>query len=408
MGIFSTLAGSKNKTPEKRSSSPIPDWLTGATVSSSGFSVDSSNMLSLTAVWSIISRISNIIASLPVSIYKNTNDGKEIVKDHPIYKLLHDEPNDYMTAFDYKTIMLTDILKSGASFSEIIFKNGFPIALIPLDPNCVQVINRDGKITYRIEKNGQQVVKQPHELLIIRWWPRIDGTWENPLTKFRDVFGGALAVRQYGNMVFSQGINPAGVISGTNLEELDEPSQQSLIDRFKNYVGLGKSHSLMILSGNEKFERIGIVPEEAQYLESRGFDITEVCRIFNCPPHMVYFLEKQTSFGSGLSDLSQSFVDYTLMPHLIRIEQEVNKKLLDPSFYCKFNPSGLLRGNMTDRITSYEKACRMGLFSINDVLELEDRNDIGSLGETRLVPANMMPLDKMINKDQPKKDNQNE
>jgi len=407
MGIFSHIAGNKQ---EKRSApSPIPDFLLDGSATRAGVSVNEDKALSLSAVWSVINRISNIVASLPFHVYRSTDAGKELISNHPVYKLLHNEPNEYQTPFDFLTSMVSNMLLFGAGISSIEFKSGFPVALNPIHPSKVNVINRDGKLTYKIERdNGTPVIKQPHELLIFRLWPKIDGSWENPIVRFREVLGSALAVREYGASVFGQGINPAGIISGTP-GNLDEASQESLIDRFKKYSGLGKSHSLMILQDQEKFERVGIVPQEAQYLESRRFDITEICRIYNVPPHFVFETEKTTSWGSGLSEMSQGFIDYCLAPHLVRIEQEINKKLVavdDSSFYCKFKVEGLLRSNTTDRIAAYEKAARMGIYTIDDILEMEDRNPIGGKeGQTRLVPANFMPLSKMVNSD---KDNQNE
>jgi len=412
MGIFSALTGN-NKRVEKRSTG-IPDFLTSS-ATTNGISVNDSNVLSLTPVWSAISRISNIIASLPFNIYRSTKDGKELCNDHVAYKLLKDAPNEYQTAFDFKLMLVNNLLLYGCGCAEIEYDGrGFPIALHPIDPNKVQVINKDRKVTYKIDRGtGAQVIKQGHELILVKLWPRNDLTWESPLQKFREVFANSLSLRTYSTSVFSNGLNPAGVITGTNLEELDEASQASLVERFRQYSGLGKQSSLMLLSGQEDFKPIVLEPEKSQMLQSRSFDITEIARIFNLPPFMLYDLEKVTSWGTGIAEQVLGFYSFTLAPHLQRIESELNAKLIavdDPSFYCKFKVDGLLRSDSKSRIESYEKAARMGIFTLDDILELEDRNRIGGAeGSCRLVPANMIPLTNLINKDNNlKQDNKND
>jgi HK97 family phage portal protein len=156
----------------------------------------------------------------------------------------------------------------------------------------------------------------------------------------------------------------------------------------------------MILQDNEKFERVGIVPEEAQYLQTRDFQIAEVARIYNVPLHLLASMEKSTTWGSGLAEMNQHFVEFVMMKHVKRLEEEVNRKLIsvdDDSLYGKFVMDGLLRGNRKERMESYKTGAGLGLFSINEIREMEERNPLeGDLGDARLVPLNFQNLEKAV------------
>jgi HK97 family phage portal protein len=338
----------------------------------------------------------------PFKVYKSGKDGKVLQADHPCQKFMQRDPNPYMTAFDFKFMMMSNQLLYGAGIAEIEFdKRGLPISLHPIYPSNVTPVNLDGKLTgYKVVRDkGSPVILQPHQLLIFRLFPKTDGGWYSPVQVHRETFGSALAVRDYGAAVFGSGINPAGIITGTR-GDLDEASQKSLVDRFKNYVGLGKSHSLMILQDSERFERVGVPPQEAQYLETRRFDISEIARIYNVPLHLLAEMEKATSWGTGLAEMNQLFIEHVMMKHVKRWEEEINKKLIsvdDDSLYGKFVMDGLLRGNTKERMESYKTGAGLGLYSINEIRAMEERNPLdGDLGDARLVPLNYQNLEKAV------------
>jgi len=397
MGIFTNFATRKT---EKRSNSSIPEFLlNGGSATRAGVNVNEEKALSLSSLWSVIDRISSIIGCFPYKIYKNEN-GKVIQTDHPCQRLLTKEPNNFQSSYEFKFVLMSNMLLFGVGAAEIEYKNGFPIALYPIHPNKITPVNNNGKVTYKIERdNGQPSILQVHQLLLFKLFPKTDGSWYNPVQVHRETFGAALAVRDYGASVFGSGINPAGIITGTR-GDLDEASQESLVQRFKNYVGLGKSHSLMILQDSEKFERVGIPPQEAQYLETRRFDISEVARIYNIPLHLLAEMEKSTTWGSGLAEMNQHFVQFVLARFLKNWEEELNRKLIsvdDESVYGKFIVDGLLRGNTKERMESYKTGAGLGLFSINEIRAMEERNPLeGDLGDARLVPLNFQNLEKAV------------
>jgi len=410
MGIFSHIAGNK---VEKRSATPnIPDFLMGGgSATRAGVSVTDEKVLSLSAVWSVIDRISSTMGIFPFKVYRNEKDGHISQADHPCQRLLQKEPNPYLSAYDFKFLMMSNQLLYGVGIAEIEFdkRTGFPIALHPVHPNKVQVVNKDGKLSYKIEKDngGGQVVRQPHEILLFRLFPTVDGGWRNPLQIHRETFGAALAVRDFASSTFGSGTHPSAIISGCR-GDLDEASQASLVERFSAYSGLGRSHSLMLLQDNEKFQPVSSPLTDLQLLETRQFDISEIARIYNVPLHLLAEMEKATSWGTGLSEMNQLFIEHVMMKHVKRWEEEINKKLIfsdDDSLYGRFVMDGLLRGNTKERMESYRTGSMLGLYSINEIRAMEERNPIED-GDVRMVPANFQTLDKAVHGIE--KDNQNE
>jgi HK97 family phage portal protein len=400
MGIFSAFAGKKT---EKRSASGIPEFLMSAGTSSSGIAVNETSALSLSAFWACVEKISSTMCIFPFKVYENGENGKEELKNHPIARLFSQSPNGEMTAYDFKFLMAANMLTFGAGIAEIEFKgDGFPVALRPVDSNKVEPVkNREtGRLTYKLNRdNGVPIIKQPHELLIFRFWPTIDGGWLKPIQIHRETLGAALATRSYASTVFSQGTNPAGVVTGVQ-DNLDEASEESLKQRFSGYSGLGRSHSLMLLKGTEKFERVGVPPQDSMFIEARKFDISECSRIFGIPIHMLGVTDGSSMWGTGVEQMNLLFVSSVMSKHIKRWEEEINLKLIsvdNENQFGKFVIDGLLRGDQKDRMEAYEKGSRIGLYNINEIRALEDREPIEN-GDERLVPMNFQTLTKAVSR----------
>jgi HK97 family phage portal protein len=209
----------------------------------------------------------------------------------------------------------------------------------------------------------------------------------------KNAVGMAIATEEYGASFFANGANPGGV--------LEHPGVIKDIDRVKAswnaaYQGSNNAHKVAVLEEGMKFQAIGIPPEQAQFLQTRKFQINEIARIFRVPPHMVGDLEK-SSF-SNIEQQSLEFVKYTLDPWVIRWEQSIQQSLVLPSekpgLFVKFNVDGLLRGDYQSRMTGYSTGIQNGFYSVNDVRQLEDLNllsdDEG--GNLHFVNGNMVKL----------------
>lgn len=376
-----------------------PNWfieLTHGGSTAAGLAVNAYSALSLPAVYDCINIISDTMATMPLVVNRRLSPkGKERFPQSPIYPILHDNPNPEQTSFQWRKRMYTDMLLWGAGISRIEFnkQTGIPRYLWPLDPQKVTPKRTDkNNLFYEYINDGKTDPLQPWEVIVLPAL-QIDDRWLSPIKLFRETIGAALAVNEYGAKTFGSGINPAGILSGVTIS--DEDTEQSISKKFSDcYSGMNSNKNLMILSDQVKFERIGLPPEDAQFLETRKFNISEIARIYNVPLFMLGETEKNTSWGTGIEEQKNGFVTFNILPKCAQAEQEFNKKLLkDESFFTEFKTAGLLRGTLSDRIEAYQKGSQIGLYSPDDLREFENMNPLpDGQGEQYIVPLNMQSL----------------
>ena len=370
-----------------------------------GKMVNERSAMQTTAVYACVRILAEAIAGLPLHVYRYRSDGgKERIPFHPLYHLLHDEPNPEMTSFVFRETLMSHLLLWGNAYAQIVRNGrGEAIALYPLLPSKMEV-NRtqNGELVYKyyrdvdesgINPKGGYVTLRKDEVL---HFPGLgfDGLiGYSPIAMAKNAIGMSLATEEYGAAFFANGANPGGV--------LEHPGVIKDIQRVKDswnsaYQGSGNAHKVAVLEEGMKFQAIGIPPEQAQFLETRKFQINEIARIFRVPPHMVGDLEK-SSF-SNIEQQSLEFVKYTLDPWVVRWEQSLQQVLILPSektaLFIKFNLDGLLRGDYQSRMTGYSVGRQNGWMSANDIRELENMNRIPAEegGDLYLVNGNMLPL----------------
>jgi HK97 family phage portal protein len=309
-----------------------------------------------------------------------------------------------MTSFVFRETLMSHLLLWGNAYAQILRNGrGQPIALYPLLPNKMEVSRAaNGELIYtyrrdseesRINPNSGTVTLRRDEILHIPGLGFDGLIGYSPIAMAKNAIGMSLATEEYGASFFANGANPGGV--------LEHPGVIKDIQRVKDswnsaYQGSGNAHRIAVLEEGMKFQAIGIPPEQAQFLETRKFQINEIARIFRIPPHMVGDLEK-SSF-SNIEQQSLEFVKYTLDPWVVRWEQSLQQSLLLPSeknsIFIKFNVDGLLRGDYQSRMNGYAVGRQNGWLSANDIRELEDMNRIPAEegGDLYLVNGNMLPL----------------
>ena len=401
MSIFSGLVRSRDK-PQNSLPGRL-SFLFGGTAS--GKAVNERTAMQTTAVYACVRILSEAVAGLPVHIYRYRADGgKERVPLHPLYRLLHDEPNPEMTSFVFRETLMSHLLIWGNAYAQVIRNGrGQAVALYPLLPNKMDVgRGRSGELLYTYYRDadesgfspkGGYVTLRRDEILHIPGLGFDGLIGYSPIAMAKNAIGMSLATEEYGASFFANGANPGGV--------LEHPGVIKDIQRVKDswnsaYQGSGNAHRVAVLEEGMKFQAIGIPPEEAQFLETRKFQVNEIARIFRVPPHMVGDLEK-SSF-SNIEQQSLEFVKYTLDPWVIRWEQSLQQSLLLPSekasLFIRFNLDGLLRGDYQSRMNGYAVGRQNGWLSANDIRELEDMNRIPSEegGDLYLVNGNMLPL----------------
>ncbi len=401
MGIRNWLRGRPRET-ENHTIGSSYSFLFGPT--SSGRPVTERSAMQMTAVHSCVRILAEAIAGLPLHVYRHTEGGgKEKATDHGLYRLLHDEPNPEMTSFVFRETLMTHLLLWGNAFAQVV-RNGLGeiIGLYPLQPNRMSVgRDLDTKALYYEYQTSWD--EPAGEYKTIRLTPAdvlhipglgFDGlVGYSPIAMARNAIGLAQATEDYGASFFANGAAPGGVLEHPGT--IKDPSR--VRESWQATFGGAKNgNKVAVLEEGMKYTPISVSPEQAQFLETRKFQLNEIARIFRIPPHMIGDLEK-SSF-SNIEQQSLEFVKYTLDPWVIRWEQAITKTLLNPrekqQLFVKFNVEGLLRGDYQSRMEGYAVARQNGWMSANDIRELEnlDRIDQADGGDLYLVNGNMLPL----------------
>ena len=401
MGILSGLFHSRDKPTNATSGSSYRFFLGGST---SGKTVTERSAMQMTAVYSCVRILAEAIAGLPLHLYTYKEDGgKEKAIRHPLYLLLHDEPNPEMSSFVFRETLMTHLLLWGNAYAQIIRNGkGEVVALYPLMPNRMTV-DRDssGQLFYSYQMNNSDaptmktgtVILKPSDVLHIPGLGFDGLVGYSPIAMAKNAIGLAIATEEYGAKFFANGATPGGLLEYPGTVKDPDRVRESWNKGFSGSQNAGK---VAILEEGMKYTPISIAPEQAQFLETRKFQINEIARIFRVPPHMVGDLEK-SSF-SNIEQQSLEFVKYTLDPWVVRWEQSLSRALFTPEekkkYFFKFNVEGLLRGDYQSRMNGYATARQNGWMSANDIRELEnlDRIPAEEGGDLYLINGNMLPL----------------
>ena len=386
MGIKSLFGfGQARDKPVDKAADAGYSFLFGRTTS--GKPVNERTAMQTTAVYACVRILAEAVASLPLHVYEYQDDGgKKLVHDHPLYYLLHDEPNPEMTSFVFWETLMSHLLIWGNAYAQIIRDGaGRVLGLYPLLPDKMEVQRDDkGNIYYVYSRNSDENptfkeygnIKLKAEDVLHIPGLGFDGLiGYSPIAMAKNAVGMTLACEEYGASFFANGANPGGVLEHPGV--LKDPSK--VRESWNSvYRGVSNAHKIAVLEEGMKYQQIGIPPEEAQFLETRKFQINEIARLYRIPPHMVGDLDK-SSF-SNIEQQSLEFVKYTLDPWVIRWEQSLQRSLLLPGekgkYFIKLNVDGLLRGDYQSRMNGYAVGRQNGWFSANDIREMENMNPI--------------------------------
>ena len=364
--------------------------------SGSGKLVNARTAIQVSTVYACVRVIAETVASLPFAVFEQDKSGSQKALDHPLYRILHDEPNPEMTSFVWREAMLTHLLLWGNSYSQILRAGrGSIVGLYPLLPDHMEVDRDDkGKLTYTYSTtNGQTVKLRPEDVLHI---PGLgfDGIMGySPIAIERNAVGLSIAAEEFGGKFFGNGATPSGILTHPNTVKNPKALRESWMEA---YGGSSNANRVAILEEGMTFTRISMPNNEAQFLETRKFQVEEICRIYRVPPHMIADLEHATF--SNIEHQSIDFAVHTIRPWLVRIEQAINRALFSEKekgrFYCQFNLDGLMRGSYKERMEGYSIARQNGWMSANDIRQLENQNPIPDEdgGNAYLVNGNMISV----------------
>lgn len=362
----------------------------------SGIRVSQWSSLQMSAVYACIRLLSETIAQLPLVIRRRTADGSELAYEHPLFNILHNTPNRWMSSFNWRNCTQFHVCGWGNGYSYIVRNQlGEPRALYPLLPDRTFPQLIDDQLTYwtTVNDNGLELI--PEDVIHVQSLGFDGLVGISPIHLHREAVGLGMAAQKFGAKLFSSGSLLSGILKhpGRLKRKPEKPDDPSPVQRLRNqwkqlYTGLDNANTVAVLEEGMEFQKIAINPDDAQFIESRRFQIAEIARIFNVPGYLINDLEKTTF--NNLSQLSMSFLRYTIMPWIVRWEQELNRKLFPKSstFFVKFNLQGLLRGTLDERKEYYKTAIEYGWLSRNEVRELEDLNRVEGLDEY-LRPLNL-------------------
>lgn len=363
----------------------------------SGVSVSPESAMRLSAVSACVRLIAESIASLPLSVYRRIDERKrEKVTDVPAYRLLHDEPNQLMTSFTMRETMSAQLLLWGKALAPIIRNQaGEPVEILPVHPSRAQTRRSDRiGLVYDVRlPDGRMITVGQADMIHVPGLS-FDGIESlSPIRYAAQSIGLGIAAEQFGASFFGNSSMPAGYL--TMNERLKPEQVKTLRDSwYATYGGTSNAQKTAVLFGGARFERISIPPNEAQFVEARKFQVSEIARWYRVPPHMIGDLEKATF--SNIEHQALEFVTHTLRPWLVRWEQELNRKLFPSStdgkpsdLYVEFNVDGLLRGDIKSRSDYYIRGRQWGWLSANDIRALENMEPIEN-GDVYLSPLNMV------------------
>lgn len=369
----------------------IKEYMNGMRTNS-GVYVNEESSLGISTVWAAVRLLSGSSSTLPLKVYRENNDDtREIAKDHPVYKLIVKRPNGMMNSGIWREFMMASTLLWGNGYSRIVRDSRFvPIELIPYHPSDVQPFAYKNQKYFRVL--SEQKTYYDYEFIHFIGYSQDGIVGKSPIRIHMENLGLTMAAQQFGALFFGNGTNMGGYYEHPG--RLSDEAYNRLKENLRSTnAGMVNAHSTPILEEGLKFSKIGIPPEEAQFIETRKFQKSDIAAIFNVPPHLVGDLSNSTN--NNIEQQSLEYVIYSLMPWLNRIENELNIKLFredeQDRFYVKHNVNAILRGDMTARAQFYTQMISIGAYSQNDVRKLEDENPI-EFGDTYYRQSNLIPI----------------
>lgn len=361
-----------------------------------GILVNNENALTLGAVYACIYILSSSIAQLPLSVMRRHGNVIEVATDHPAYWLLHDEPNDWQTSYKWRETMQAHVLGWGNGYTEVVrTARGEVKELRRHCPWNVELLKRGDRWLYSVvhEDDAGVSAVSPEDMIHVRALGAQGRRGVSLIRQHAETIGLGLAAQKYGKDFFDGGGRPTGLLTAKS--DLNNDSWGRLKGVWaKAVASLRQSENkTLMLPADLDYKSITIAPEDAQFLETRKLNRSEVAGIFNVPAHMINDLEKATF--SNISEQAVGFVRHTMMPWILNWEQEINRRVFTRAeraagYYAKFNLGGLLRGTPKERAELYHYGITDGWMDRNEARALEDMNPRDGLDEL-LISVNAQP-----------------
>jgi HK97 family phage portal protein len=377
-----------------------------SSVSYSGTTITPDLALTLSAVWGCVFRVSGTVASLPLFLMRTgPGNSAKPAYDHPLYGVLHDQPNQQMSASAFWMVMVTSMMLWGTGYARKLRSGSRIVGLRPWRPEFVTIYRlENGEIRYRYAPNSQEVEDLPAEEVFAVFDRSLDGLVGLSRIDFaRNSFGLALGADQASGVSYRNGLRASGLLTIANWLKPEQREQYRT--RLQEFMGTGTGTSadrqggVMIVENATKFEALSMKPADVELLASRRFSVEDVCRWFDVPPILVgHSAEGQTMWGTGVEQVFLGWFKLGLAPTIRRIEQEIYRQLLTPverlTLFAEYNLDALLRGDSVGRSTVYSVLSQNGLRTRNELRALDNQPPLPG-GDVLTVQSNLVPLDQL-------------
>ncbi|MGE4297028.1 MAG: phage portal protein [Desulfovibrionaceae bacterium] len=402
-----TTKAPQNASPENPSTNlSKPDsWLYdafGGAKASTGVMVNEETALRVSAVYRCVTLLASGVSSLPCGIFvPDGKGGKVAASEHPAYSLVHSTPNTMMTAVTMWDAFMWNVLLRGNGYAIIDWgRDGHPRELFPVPASLVRVEQESGRsLRYFVKLAGGGEERVPMGEMLHVPGPGWNGMQGMSViaNAAREAVGLSIAAEQFVAKMHANAARPSGFVK--TKKTMSTEAMERLKATFdKLHAGVGNSGKTAVLDNEMEWQQAQINPVDVQTLESRRFQVVDIARIFGVPPHLVFETDKTTAWGSGIEQQGIGFVQYSLRPWIVRIEQEINRKLFgykerkQNGYYAEFNLSGMLRGDSKTRSDFYSSAIQNGWMTPNEARKLENLPAVPG-GDTLFIQQNLQPID---------------
>lgn len=357
-----------------------------------GIDVSADTALKCTAVFGCVRVLSESIAGLPLHLYRRDGDSRERATDHPLYHVLHDQPNSFQTSYEFRALQMVHLLLHGNCYAEIVRdKAGQVTELWPISPDTVTLTSESGKIAYKVSLLGDDDPIPAERMLHIRALTTDAATGISPISAARQSIGVSLAAEKYAAVYFGQGMSVGGALSMPEMIGADKAQQ--IRDAWNDkHKGVGNFHRIAVISGGATFTPFKLSNVDAEFLATRRFGVEDVARVFRVPSHMLG--ELGNASYNNVDSLDRQFAKYSLTPWTTNIEQAMAMKLLGPrqraNYFIEHDMNGLLRGDYEARMRGYSQAIYSGTLSPNEARRMENL-PAREGGDVFLQPVNVAP-----------------
>lgn len=366
--------------PDIRKGTELFEWMTGG-ISSAGVAVTEQSAMRVSAVYASINLIGGAIASLPLPVYERTLDGRQRA-DHDVWWLLNEQPHPAWTAATFWEYLSAAKLLLGDAYARILRASKYSDRIVgfePLHKTKITAQRVEDRLIYAYQEDDGSITAIDQDDMLHIPGPGFDGfTGMSQIRHaLRNSAGIALAADEYSAGFFKNGARPDFAIEWPG-QITDEQREMMTASWKAKHQGLDNAHVPTFLAGGAKVHELTMNAEDAQLIDTRRFQVEDIARIFGVPPHMIGHTTAATSWGTGIEQMSIGFVKYTLQRHLVKFEQELNRKIwpTSPRYFVEFATAGLERGDYKTRNEGYRialgRAGEPGWMTVNEVRKLEN------------------------------------